>query len=185
MKDICRTDGLILGQARLGWFPCHRAGETLVIDHESTRTIFPLPRQRAGSGLSLVDYFRTAEQGGDLLGLFLVTIGPELSRACRALYDNNSYHDYLLLHGYGVEAAEALAQYIHSLMRQELGIQDQGQRYSFGYSACPDLELQRPLVALLQGEEIGIRLNDGLEMVPEQSVSALVVHHPQARYFAV
>ena len=84
-----------------------------------------------------------------------------------------------------METAEALAQYTHSLMRKELQIEESGQRYSFGYSACPDLELQKPLFSLLQAKDIGVELSSSYEMVPELSVSALVVHHPQANYFAV
>ena len=84
-----------------------------------------------------------------------------------------------------MEAAEALAKYTHSLMRTELGIAESGQRYSFGYSACPDLELQQPLFELLKAKEIGVSLSSSMEMIPELSVSAIVVHHPQAHYFSV
>ncbi|MBC8208364.1 MAG: dihydropteroate synthase [Desulfobulbaceae bacterium] len=185
VQETCRTQQLIQAQIRSGWFPCVREDQALLVDYEGTQWRFPLPRQNGRSRLSLVDYFRTREQGGDILGLFLVTVGPEFARSCHELYKANKYHEYLLLHGYGVEAAEALAQYAHRLMRKEIGIEEQGQRYSFGYSACPDLELQKPLISLLQGDKIGIQLSDNLEMIPEQSVSALVVHHPQARYFAV
>jgi 5-methyltetrahydrofolate--homocysteine methyltransferase len=108
-----------------------------------------------------------------------------MAARCTELYGADKYHEYLLLHGFGVETAEALAEYTHNLMRQELQIEASGQRYSFGYSACPELDLQQPLFELLQAEAIGVKLSSSMEMVPELSVSAMVVHHPQAHYFAV
>ncbi len=178
-------ENLIQAQVSYGWFPCYRKGEDLVIEHNDREVVFSLPRQKHSPGKSLVDFFRTEEEGKDYAGFFVATLGKTLGEMCQKLYAADKYHDYLLLHGFGVESAEALAQYTHNLMRKELQIEESGQRYSFGYSACPDLELQKPLFSLLQAEDIGVKLSSSCEMIPELSVSALVVHHPQATYFAV
>jgi 5-methyltetrahydrofolate--homocysteine methyltransferase len=178
------SEELLQPKIRYGWFPCKRIEESLIITHESKEYCFPLPRQTREPNQSLVDFFRTEEQGNDLIGFFVVTLGEKIAAICQELYGQDKYHEYLLLHGFGVEAAEALAQHTHNIMRRELGI-DAGQRYSFGYSACPELDLQQPLFDLLQAEEIGVTLSSSMEMVPELSVSAMVVHHQQAHYFAV
>ena len=115
------------------------------------------------------------------------------------LYQENAYQEYLMLHGFSVEVTDALAEYWHKVMRQEMGIggkrpgnlhgainqEYQGSRYGFGYPSCPDLEAQQPLFAFLKPEAIGISLTENLLMVPEQTTSAIVVHHPQAKYFAI
>jgi len=167
-----------------GWFPCIRENESLIVTDDEHQFSFPFPRQQLDPGLSLVDFFNTKEQGSDLIGFFLVTMGHKISFATEKLYKTNNYHQYLLLHGYSVQAAETLASYCHAKMREEIGI-DKGCRYSFGYSACPDLDLQKPLFELLGADRIGVELSPSMQMVPEQSVSAMVVHHPQASYFAV
>ncbi len=185
LRERILSDRLIVPKIRYGWFHCHKDNETLVVSDSSKSIPFALPRQRREPHQSLVDFFRTDGQGSDLIGFFVVSLGEKLAETCQDLYNDDKYHDYLLLHGFGVEAAEALAQYTHEMMRTELGIGAQGQRYSFGYSACPDLDLQRPLFDLLKAEEIGVSLSSSMEMVPELSVSAMVVHHPHAHYFAV
>ena len=179
------SEQLLEPQISYGWFPCYRAGEELIVEDRDSQYSFPFPRQQREPGRSLVDFFRTEEEGRDCAGFFVATLGDKFSRICQELYKADKYHEYLLLHGFGVEAAEALAQYTHNLMRNELQIGTSGQRYSFGYSACPNLELQKPLLSLLQAEEIGVKLSSSLQMEPELTVSALVVHHPQAHYFAV
>ena len=168
-----------------GWFPCERDAESLVVNSDAQQYNFPLPRQQREPNISLVDYFRNSEQGGDVVGFFVATLGEEPGKICKELYESDKYHEYLLFHGFCVETAEALAQFTHNLMRQELGIEKSGQRYSFGYSACPDLDLQEPLFSLLQAQDIGVSLSSSMEMVPELSVSAIVLHHPQAHYFSV
>jgi 5-methyltetrahydrofolate--homocysteine methyltransferase len=185
IRERLLSEKLLLPKIRYGWFPCRREDESLVVDQEGTEYRFPLPRQKREPNQSLVDFFRSEAQGGDVVGFFVVTLGEKIAEICQELYGQDKYHEYLLLHGFGVETAEALAQYTHTLMREELHIAESGQRYSFGYSACPDLDLQKPLFNLLQAEEIGVRLSSSMEMVPELSVSAMVVHHPQAHYFAV
>ena len=130
----------------------------------------------------------------------LGTIGEKASEWTKKLFDSGEYTKYLYLHGLGVETAEALAELHHKIMRQELGIAGEdaprvndlfhqkyrGSRYSFGYPACPDLEDQTKLFALLHPEEaVGVRLTSGFLLEPEQSTSAIVVHHPAAKYFVV
>jgi 5-methyltetrahydrofolate--homocysteine methyltransferase len=135
----------------------------------------------------------------DVLGCMLVTVGACASEAARALFEEHNYTEYLYLHGLSVEAAEALAELWHRRMRQELGIagadsadltrifrqEYQGSRYSFGYPACPNLEDQAKLFQLLAPERIGVRLSEEFQLEPEQSTSAIVVHHPEAKYFNI
>jgi 5-methyltetrahydrofolate--homocysteine methyltransferase len=185
LKERILKNNLLKPKIRYGWFPCRRDEESLIVSHEDATFSFPLPRQRREPNKSLVDFYRTEEQGNDLIGFFVVTLGDQIASMCHKLYAEDKYHEYLLTHGFGVETAEALAQYTHNLMREELQIRETGQRYSFGYSACPELDLQQPLFELLKANEIGVNLSSSMEMVPELSVSAMVVHHPQAHYFAV
>lgn len=186
IKDKILAEELFQPKIVYGWFDCQRVDERLVVTGEDKREFsFALPRQKREPGISLVDYFRTKDQGGDVAGFFVVTLGEKIAGICQNLYKNNQYHDYLLLHGFAVQTAEALAEYVHNTMRKELNIQNSGERYSFGYSACPDLDLQQPLFSLLHANEIGMELSSSMEMIPELSVSALVLHHPQAHYFAV
>ncbi len=175
---------------------------------------FRFPRQRGG-GLSLVDYFRPrhapplgeeaawlpafAQGARDVLGVQLVTMGEEPSRKAQALFQTGAYQDYLFVHGFAVEMTEALAEYWHKRMRQMWGIagQDatdirklfqqgyQGARYSFGYPACPDLADQAKLDRLMGFHRVGVRLTESFQLEPEHATSALVVHHPEARYFSV
>ncbi|HET9165248.1 MAG TPA: vitamin B12 dependent-methionine synthase activation domain-containing protein, partial [Candidatus Angelobacter sp.] len=147
------------------------------------------------------DFFEPKESGKlDVIGLSVVTIGSRASEETKKLFDAGEFTKYLYLHGLSVETAEALAELFHKQMREELGIAGEdaervgdlfhqkyrGSRYSFGYPACPNLEDQTKLFALLKPEEnIGVRLTSGFHMEPEQSTSAIIVHHPQAKYFVV
>ena len=160
---------------------------------------FTFPRQREGRRLAIADFFAPKSSGKmDVIGLSLVTIGSKASLETQRLFEAGEYTKYLYLHGLSVETAEALAEYHHKLMRQELGIAPddsphirdlfhqkyRGSRYSFGYPACPNLEDQTKLFALLHPEEnVGVRLTTGFLLEPEQSTSAIVVHHPAAKYF--
>jgi len=162
---------------------------------------FTFPRQKEGRKLSIADFFVPKASGKmDVLGLSLVTIGPKATQETQRLFENGEYTRYLYLHGLSVETAEALAEYHHKKMREELGIAGEdsphirdlfhqkyrGSRYSFGYPACPHLEDQTKLFALLHPENnIGVRLTSGFLLEPEQSTSAIVVHHPAAKYFVV
>jgi 5-methyltetrahydrofolate--homocysteine methyltransferase len=160
---------------------------------------FTFPRQREGRKLCISDFFAPKSSGKmDVLGLSLVTIGDRASRETQRLFEAGEYTKYLYLHGLSVETAEALAEFHHKLMREELGISGEdskhirdlfhqkyrGSRYSFGYPACPNLEDQTKLFALLHPEEnVGVKLTTGFLLEPEQSTSAIVVHHPAAKYF--
>ena len=162
---------------------------------------FTFPRQREGRRLSIADFFAPRSSGKmDVIGLSLVTIGPKASVETQRLFEGGEYTKYLYLHGLSVETAEALAELHHKKMREELGIASEdateirdlfhqkyrGSRYSFGYPACPNLEDQTKLFALLKPEEnVGVRLTSGFLLEPEQSTSAIVVHHPGAKYFVV
>ncbi len=176
--------------AVVGYLPCHRDGSDLVITPPSGAPVrLGLPVRRRAPEIGLAHYFRE-EPGADVVGLFVVTVGPRLQERIRELFDSDRYQDYLHLHGLSVELAEAAAEWVHRRMRTELGLMARepgrrGLRYSPGYPACPDLALQTRLFELLEPERIRVTLTEGYQMVPEQSVSALVVHHPEARYFSV
>ncbi len=162
---------------------------------------FTFPRQREGRRLSIADFFSAKSSGKmDVIGFSLVTIGAKASVETQRLFEAGEYTKYLYLHGLSVETAEALAEMHHKKMREELGISNEdapeirnlfhqkyrGSRYSFGYPACPNLEDQTKLFTLLKPEEnVGVRLTSGFLLEPEQSTSALVVHHPGAKYFVV
>jgi 5-methyltetrahydrofolate--homocysteine methyltransferase len=148
--------------------------------------------------LCLADFFAPRESGRtDVLPLQLVTMGAKVARRTAELYAENAYRDYLELHGLSVQLTEALAEAWHARIRDELGFGAEddpdlaaifrqgyrGSRYSFGYPACPDLEDRRVLVELLEPRRIGVELSEELQLHPEQSTDALVVHHPEAKYF--
>jgi 5-methyltetrahydrofolate--homocysteine methyltransferase len=189
-------------KAVYGFWPCNADGNDVVLydqsgSNELQRITFP--RQREGRKLCIADFFLPLESfRRDVIGLSCVTIGERASVETKKLFDAGEFTRYLYVHGLGVETAEALAEYVHKLMREELGIAGddaarisdlfhqkyRGSRYSFGYPACPNLEDQVRIFALLKPEEtIGVRLTSGFQLEPEQSTSALVVHHPQAKYF--
>lgn len=192
-------EGLLKPKVAYGYYRSYSEGDTLYVDHEGKTHPFPFPRRQESPALCIADYFKTKAEGGDVAGFFVVTIGPEMDKATHALFEQDAYHDYLMLHGFGVEVTDALAEYWHEVMRQELGIaahaptsltgyavQDyQGSRYGFGYPSCPDLRAHLPVFEMLKPETIGVSLTENMEMVPEQTTSAIVVHHPQAKYFAV
>ncbi len=201
IKGQCLEEPLLVPRGVVGWFHCHRENDAVVVHSpepggEPVR--FTFPRRRTAPHHCIADYFRPGPDGEpDLIGMFVVTVGPDASKREKELFEAGHYRDYLHLHGFSVEVAEAAAEWLHARMREELGIagSDQagvqamvrqgyrGSRYSFGYPACPDLEQQRPLFRLLQPERIGITLSESCQMDPEQSVSAIVVHHPEAKYF--
>jgi 5-methyltetrahydrofolate--homocysteine methyltransferase len=161
---------------------------------------FSLPRQSGRRKLCITDFYRTKASGQyDVLALQLVTVGDRATELAEKLRAQDKYQEYLYLHGFGVECAEALAEFWHKRVRQELGfgsedsseIRDlfqqsyRGSRYSFGYPACPNLEDRRLIVKLLNPAEIGVVLSENDMLVPEQSTDAIVAHHPQAKYFDV
>ncbi|WP_136798260.1 dihydropteroate synthase [Desulfosediminicola ganghwensis] len=192
------AEKLISPKVTYGYFPCYSEGNSLFVEADNTLHHFSFPRQAEAPHLCIADYFKTREEGGDIAGFFLVTIGDRMGLETAKLYQDNAYHDYLMLHGFSVEITDALAEYWHAIMRKDLGIgqgeipsrgltcQDyQGSRYAFGYPSCPDLDVHKPLFDFLKPEAIGVSLTENMQMVPEQTTSAIVVHHPQAKYFAV
>jgi 5-methyltetrahydrofolate--homocysteine methyltransferase len=199
LKDQALNEGWLQPKVAYGYFDCCSQQDQLLVSARDGEKLFSFPRQSAPPHLCIADYFRTAEEGGDKVGFFVVTIGGRLAERTKQLYEADSYHDYLMLHGLGVELTDALAEYWHEQMRVEMRLQAQssadvvayvaqgyqGSRYGFGYPACPDLEAHQPLFELLQAELIGVELTESFEMVPEMSTSAIVVHHQQAKYFAV
>jgi 5-methyltetrahydrofolate--homocysteine methyltransferase len=188
-----------------GYFACQSEGNDVVLydSPQSGKEVqrFTFPRQKEGRKLSIADFFLPKNSGRlDVIGLSVVTIGSRASEETKKLFDAGEFTKYLYLHGLSVETAEGLAELLHKKMREELGIAGddaprisdlfhqkyRGSRYSFGYPACPNLEDQIKIFALLKPEEsIGVRLTSGFHMEPEQSTSAIVVHHPQAKYFVV
>ncbi|GAA1393264.1 methionine synthase [Luteococcus peritonei] len=203
--DRIKTDSLAEFAVVHGYFPVYSEDETLHVldpeDHERELTSFTFPRQRRDRRLCLADFFRDREEfdqhGPDVLAMQLVTMGSAVARETQRLFELNSYRDYLELHGLSVQLTEALAEMWHARTREELGyaatqsdvdraIRDQdyrGSRYSFGYPACPELEDRAKLVTLLEPERIGVHLSEELQLHPEQSTDAIVVHHPEAKYF--
>ncbi|WP_414505732.1 methionine synthase [Streptomyces sp. NEAU-L66] len=198
--DKLQTENLLEAAVVHGYFPCVSKGEDLILLHEdgTERTRFTFPRQRRGRRLCLADYFRPEESGEtDVVGLQVVTVGSKLGGATAELFEANSYRDYLELHGLSVQLAEALAEYWHARVRAELGfagedpddVEDmfalkyRGARFSLGYGACPDLEDRAKIADLLKPERIGVELSEEFQLHPEQSTDAIVIHHPEAKYF--
>ncbi len=203
--DRIATGGIAEFAVVYGFFPVYSSEQTLVVldpeDHSTELTRFTFPRQSRDRHLCLADYFRdeqeVAELGPDVLAMQLVTMGRRVATETQEIFQSDAYRDYLELHGLSVQLTEALAEYWHHRVRDELGllrnegevdaaIRDQayrGSRYSFGYPACPDLEDRIKLTALLRPERIGVELSEELQLHPEQSTDAIVVHHPEAKYF--
>ncbi len=198
LVDRVRAEGWLRPAAVRGWFPCH-GGEGQLIIHapggESVR--FTAPRGKEIAGLS--GWFPPPGEPPDALGLMAVTVGDGMVEAVREQYRQGRYRDYLLLHGLGTELAEALAAWTHRALRRELGIADQddpdparllrghyrGRRYAFGYPALPLLADQAPLLALLGADRIGVGLTETFQLQPTMTTTAVVLHHPRARYFRV
>ncbi len=190
---------LVQPRIAYGYYRCHSDENTLYVQDNGTTHEFGFPRQGEPPHMCIADFYKTEEEGGDVVGFFVVTIGPDIDKETHKLYDANEYHDYLMLHGFSVEVTDALAEYWHQVMRKELGFAQfepttltgfvtqeyQGSRYGFGYPSCPDLDAHIPVFAMLEPGKIGVELTEGMEMVPEQTTSAIVAHHPQAKYFAV
>lgn len=207
----CEAEQILRPAAIYGYWPCNSDGDDLIIyappaegqaagPNAAELVRFTFPRQQRPPYWCLSDFWRPRDGGiTDVAAFQIVTSGRQVSETARQWFAANQYQQYLFLHGLGVELAEALAEYIHKQIRVELGIagQDarevqrifqqgyQGSRYSFGYPACPRLEDQAKLIELLQPERIGVTLSEEFQLEPEQSTSAIVAHHPQARYFNV
>jgi 5-methyltetrahydrofolate--homocysteine methyltransferase len=222
LKLQLKRDAVLKPAVVYGYFPCHADGDDLVVyrpralDGDALSGEWPekqyaaddlvewqrfrFPRQASDRYLCLSDYFRQSDEGGpDICAFHLVTVGRTATEYAAALFEKNRYQEYLYVHGLSVECAEALAEYWHKVIRQELGIDGrdasdirrlfsqgyQGSRYSFGYPACPNLDDQQQLFTMLRPERIDVTLTEEYQLVPEQSTSAIIVHHPEARYFNV
>jgi cobalamin-dependent methionine synthase I len=202
-KHRSAHERLLVPRVVYGYFPCQSERNDLIIYHDDLRTEryrFHFPRQTQLPLYCLSDFFASKESGVmDVLGCHLVTVGAQASEYSAKLFNGDNYADYLYFHGLSVETAEAAAEYWHRRIREELNIHHddhaeirkwfqqkyQGSRYSFGYPACPNLEDQKGLFELLQPERIGVTLSSGYQMHPEQSTSAIIAHHPKAKYFNV
>ncbi|MGI8614669.1 MAG: methionine synthase [Nocardioidaceae bacterium] len=200
--DRLHTEGIVEPAVAYGYWPCYSEGDDLVVLDASTAATevarFTFPRQGRDRYLCLADFFRAKDAGElDVVALQLVTMGSRVASVAAELFAANAYRDYVELHGLSVQLTEALAEMWHARVREELGFGGadagalegvlrqgyRGSRYSFGYPACPDLEDRTKLVGLLHPERIGVTLSAELQLHPEQSTDALVVHHPEAKYF--
>jgi 5-methyltetrahydrofolate--homocysteine methyltransferase len=197
-----KASGVLVPAVAYGYFAANGDGDELVVWKDESRSAewmrFRFPRQREHPFLCIADFFRPLASGElDYAAFMVVTMGPRVSEATRALFEANRYREYLMLHGLGVEMAEALAEYWHRRVREEWGFAEEdgptlaglfrqqyrGGRYSFGYPACPDLEDNAKVLELVGAERIGVTTSENFLLVPEQSTLALICHHPKAKYF--
>lgn len=203
MVDLCEREKILRPQSIYGYWKAASHENSLIVfdqDGETELTRFEFPRQNSEDGICISDFFRDVDSGErDVVAFQIVTMGQHASDVARDWFAENRYQDYLYLHGLSVEMAEALAEYTHKRIRAELGFASEegrdierllkqeyrGSRYSFGYPACPNLFDQEKLLALLGAERIGVVMADEGQLHPEQSTSALVCHHPRAKYFNV
>jgi 5-methyltetrahydrofolate--homocysteine methyltransferase len=225
LKLKAKREKLLNPEVIYGYFPCQSDGNDLIIykpknigdddlfevwENFDYKNIgknsvevwkrFSFPRQNTEKHLSISDFFKSKDSGiFDVVSFQIVTVGKEATLYTQELYDSNKYKDYLYFHGLSVEATEALAEYWHKIVRNELGISEydspdikkifqqgyRGSRYSFGYPACPNLEDNKILFEILKPERIGVSLTEEWQMVPEQSTNAIICHHPEAKYFFI
>ncbi|MDH3463136.1 MAG: methionine synthase, partial [Acidimicrobiia bacterium] len=198
-----RTNDWLRPQVVYGYYPANSDGDELVVWGDQSRnselTRFAFPRQQQEPFLSIPDFFRPVGAETDYVAFHIVTMGPEVSKKTAELFADDDYGDYLHLHGLGVEMAEALAEYWHHRIRTEWGFVDEdgptltglfrqkyrGGRYSWGYPACPDLEDNERVARLLGADRIGVEVGEdtAYQYHPEQTTSAIICHHPQAKYF--
>ncbi|WP_022916512.1 methionine synthase [Ruania albidiflava] len=206
------TEDLLVPAVVYGYFPAVSDGDDVVVLHHdgpdggsggeagTERLRFSFPRQRRDRHLCLADYVRAQDSGEvDVLGVQLVSVGSRVAERTAELFAQDRYREYMELHGLSVQLTEALAEYWHARVREELGfaaedpaelegmfkVAYRGARYSFGYPACPDLADRAKVVELLRPDRIGVSLSEELQLHPEQSTDALVFHHPEAKYFSV
>jgi 5-methyltetrahydrofolate--homocysteine methyltransferase len=208
LQEVSIAEGLLIPQVIYGYYRCQADKNDLLVWPEADEAGrparepvgFTFPRQTTARRLCIADFFRDRASGEyDTVAFTLATLGPKASEYAKSLFDRNEYRDYLHFHGLAVETVEALAEFWHRRVRQELAIAGkdaetkkelfgqgyQGSRYSFGYPACPDLEQQVGIAALLRPERVGAELSETFQWHPEQTTSAMIVHHEQARYFVV
>ena len=199
---IAKAEDLLIPQVVWGHFPVVADGQDVIVYTDDSRTEertrFHFPRQNESPYLCIADFFRSVDSPEkDYASFMLVTMGERVSERCRELFDQDRYNDYLMLHGLGVEMAEALAEMWHQRIREELNFvsedgpnllglfrqQYRGGRYSWGYPACPDLSDNAKVADLLEADRIGVVVSEGFQLHPEQSTDAIICHHPRAKYF--
>lgn len=203
MQAKCLKEKILEPRVIYGYYPCVSAGDDLkILDESGKKEIvrFAFPRQQKPPFHCISDFFRPEGDGEkDIVAFQIVTVGSRVGELEQKLFKADKYTDYLYLHGIAVESTEALAELVHKMIRQDLGLGKEdspeveglfhqkysGSRYSFGYPACPNLEDQEKLFKILPAEKIGIALTEEFHLVPEQSTTAIVVHHPEAKYFLV
>jgi 5-methyltetrahydrofolate--homocysteine methyltransferase len=197
LKTSAATEGWLTPRAVYGFFPAHSRGNDVIVydpaaynEDGSLRELatFHFPRQEGRERLCIADYFRARDSSDvDVVGFQVVTVGDEATRRFDALQAAGEYSEAYFAHGLAVETAEAVAEWLHRKIRQELGVPPgRGKRYSWGYGACPDLEDHATVFKILPVErELGMQLTTAFQLVPEQSTAAIVVHHPEAKYYAV
>jgi 5-methyltetrahydrofolate--homocysteine methyltransferase len=200
--DVAKAEGWLVPAVVWGYFPVNSEGNELVVwaddERRTERLRFTFPRQRADRHLCIADFFRTVASGeADYAAFHVVTVGDRATKRERELFEANRYQEYLLCHGLSVEMTEALAELWHRRIREEWGFADEdgptlaglfrqqyrGSRYSWGYPACPDLDDQAKLDSLLELARIGVSLTEEFQLEPEQTTSAIIVPHPEAKYF--
>jgi 5-methyltetrahydrofolate--homocysteine methyltransferase len=197
------TENLLQAAVVYGYFPCWSDGNDLVVAHHDgshkgqERVRFSFPRQRRDRQLCISDFFKSKDAGGDVVAFHVVTMGKAIGQKANELFSEDRYREYLELHGLSVQLTEALAEAWHGRVRSEMGFSQsdatgvdgilnqeyRGSRYSFGYPACPDLEMQTQLFELLDPSRIDVELSEEFQLHPEQSTSAIICHHPEAKYF--
>ena len=200
LKERSKREKLLVPRVVYGYYECQSEGNDLIVYNQDKEVRFTFPRQPGGKHLCLADFFASRESGKmDVVAFHLVTVGRRASEYAHELFKSDNYSDYLYFHGLSVESAESLAELWHKRIREELGIASadspeltrlfrqeyQGARYSFGYPACPRLEDQEKLFALLDPSRIDVTLSEEFQLEPEQSTSAIIVHHPEAKYFSI
>jgi 5-methyltetrahydrofolate--homocysteine methyltransferase len=197
LKESAKCDGWLQPRVSYGLFPVQSSGNDLVVfdpdayaADSTTREIarFHFPRQEGRERLCIADYFRSNQSTDvDVVGFQVVTVGDAATERFQTLQGAGEYTEAFYVHGLAVETAEALAEWMHRKLRHDLGVPaGQGKRYSWGYGACPDLEDHGQLFKILPAErELGMQLTSAFQLIPEQSTAAILVHHPQAKYYAV
>ncbi|MEO7682636.1 MAG: vitamin B12 dependent-methionine synthase activation domain-containing protein, partial [Gemmatimonadaceae bacterium] len=196
LKADAKSNGWIMPEAVYGYFPAQSQGNDVLIydpaayssDGASLREIarFHFPRMVGRERLCLADYIRSVDSGDvDVVSLQIVTVGQEATRHFDKLQGANEYTEAYYSHGLSVEAAEAVAEWMHRRIKSELGVET-GKRYSWGYGACPDLDDHATVFKLLPAKEaLDMNLTEAMQLLPEQSTAAIIIHHPEAHYFAV
>jgi len=197
LKDQARTEGWLKPQALYGFFPAQSRGNDLLVYEPAPfardgtltpLTTFHFPRQEGRDRLCIADYFRATDASDvDVVAFQVVTVGDEATRRFEQLQKEGEYSEGYFAHGLAVETAEAVAEWLHRKIRHDLGIPPgRGERYSWGYGACPDLDDHAKLFQILPAEqELGMELTSAFQLIPEQSTAAIIVHHPEAKYYAV